>query len=144
MCVLLSVIITFSCSFFLLPFFLSFDQPTKYNTVCSASTTLSKVLDTAQWFLLLLLSSLVLSSLSLSLSACLQLLCLLWLRLTLYMGDVESGAVAVSGMYSLSRSRSRSISRPAAARSPCSDISRSRSRFISRWQVCKGIKNKVS
>uniref|UniRef100_A0A8D8C346 (northern house mosquito) hypothetical protein n=1 Tax=Culex pipiens TaxID=7175 RepID=A0A8D8C346_CULPI len=45
------------------------------------------------------------------------------------------GSPAVAGMYSFSKSRSRRISLPAAARSPCSDSSRSRSRLMSRWQV---------
>lgn len=58
-----------------------------------------------------------------------------WVGWTIYNGDIECGVVPLFGMYSFSKSRSRSISLPAAAKSPCSDNSRSRKRLISRWHV---------
>lgn len=52
------------------------------------------------------------------------------------MGEIECGGVVELGKYSLSKSRNRKISLPAAAKSPCNDNSRSRNRFMSLWHVC--------
>lgn len=50
----------------------------------------------------------------------------------IYIGDNECGGDPLPGIYSFSKSLSRRISLPAAAKSPWSDSSRSRNRLMSR------------